>query len=161
MKKLSASLEDYLEAIFFIVEEKGAARPKDIADRLHVKAASVTGALKQLAAKGMVNYAPYDIVTLTAPGKRIAKGIAKKHKALLSFFTNVLDIEPDEATDFACTMEHSIPDHVLERFVAFAEFVEKCPNSGAIWQSKAKGYFCRAQSPDKTLCNECALTSDF
>ena len=156
MKKLSASLEDYLETIFFIVEEKGAARPKDIADRLQVKAASVTGALKQLAAKELVNYAPYDIVTLTTPGKRIAKGIAKKHTALLSFFTNVLDIPSKEVEEFACTMEHSIPDHVMERFVEFAEFVEKCPNRGASWKEASHGYFCKTRGVDPQ-CEKCNL----
>jgi len=156
MEKLSASLEDYLEAIFVIAEEKGAARPKDISVRLHVKAASVTGALKTLAEKKLVNYAPYDVVTLTATGKRIAKNIAKKHKALLNFFTNVLDIPQDEVEDFACKMEHIIPDHVLERFVEFAEFVDKCPNRGAIWREGAHGYFCQTRGVDPQ-CEKCQL----
>ena len=49
--KISASLEDYLEAIFWIVKSKGAARAKDIAERLRVKASSVTGALQALKEK--------------------------------------------------------------------------------------------------------------
>ena len=157
MEKLSSSLEDYLETIFVIAEEKGAARPKDIADRLNVKAASVTGALKLLAEKALVNYAPYDVVTLTASGKKIAKAVMKKHEALLNFFINVLDIPKEDAEDFACKMEHTIPDHVLERFVQFSEFVQRCPNSGAVWQSKAKGYFCSAQKSSQPLCKECNL----
>lgn len=156
MTKLSSSQEDYLEAIFFISEEKGAARPKDIAGRLHVTAASVTGALKNLASKGLVNYAPYDVVTLTTAGKRIAKGIAKKHDALLSFFTNVLDIPREEVEEFACTMEHTIPDHVMERFVEFAEFVEKCPNHGAVWREGSHGYFCKTRGIDPQ-CEKCNL----
>lgn len=152
---LSASLEDYLEAILFTTEEKGAARPKDLADRLHVRAASVTGALQLLAQKKLVNYTPYDLVTLTAAGKRVAGKVARKHRALLRFFSNVLDIPREEAEDFACKMEHAIPDHVLERFVGFAEFVERCPNSGAVWQGKAKGYFCTAQSSEQSACKQC------
>jgi DtxR family Mn-dependent transcriptional regulator len=157
MEKLSASLEDYLEAILMAAEEKGAARPKDIADRLNVKAASVTGALRQLAEKELINYTPYDVVTLTPSGSRLAKKIAGKHNALLNFFTNVLDIPRAEAEDFACNMEHAIPDHVLERFIGFAEFVERCPNSGAIWQGKAKGYFCKAQGSGQIACKKCNL----
>ena len=158
MEKLSSSLEDYLETILLISEEKGAARPKDIADRLDVTAASVTGALKLLASKELIHYAPYDLVTLTSAGKRTARVIAKKHTALLNFFTNVLDIPRERAEEFACKMEHVIPDDVLERFVGFAEFVERCPNSGAIWQGKAKGYFCRAQGSGQELCGKCSLT---
>jgi len=157
MQKLSSSLEDYLEAIFVVAEEKGAARPKDIADRLKVTPASVTGALKHLSEKELVNYAPYDVVTLTASGKRIAKEIQRKHRALFGFFTNVLDIDTEEAEDFACKMEHSIPEHVLERFIGFSEFVQRCPNSGAVWQGKTKGYFCREQTGGATLCRDCKL----
>jgi DtxR family Mn-dependent transcriptional regulator len=160
MEKLSDSLEDYLEAILQAAEEKGAARPKDIAARMNVKAASVTGALRQLAEKELINYSPYDLVTLTPAGSRMAKKIAGKHSALLRFFTHVLDIPAEEAEEFACTMEHAIPDHVLERFVRFAEFIERCPNSGAVWQGKAKGYFCKAQGSGQTLCAECSLEKD-
>lgn len=158
MEKLSSSLEDYLETIFMVTEEKGAARPKDIADRLNVKPASVTGALKHLAEKKLVNYAPYDVVTLTSAGKRIARIIAKKHNALLNFFTNVLDIQAEDAEDFACKMEHCIPDHVLERFVGFAEFVDRCPNRGAIWQKEARGYFCDSHGTGQTICDQCKLS---
>jgi DtxR family Mn-dependent transcriptional regulator len=153
---LSASLEDYLEAIFFTVAEKGAARAKDIADRLHVRAASVTGALKLLAEKKLINYAPYDLITLTATGKRIAARVAKKHNALLAFFSDVLDIPREEAEEFACKMEHAIPDHVLERFVGFAEFVSRCPNSGTVWQGKDHGYVCKAQTCGKAVCERCS-----
>lgn len=156
-EKLSSSLEDYLEAIHMVAEGKGAARPKDIADRLGVRAASVTGALKTLAEKELVNYAPYDVVTLTSKGKRIARNIVRKHDALLNFFSNVLDIPKKDAEEFACKMEHSIPDHVLERFVGFAEFVERCPNRGAIWKEKTKGYFCDTQNTGQTLCKQCSL----
>lgn len=156
MKKLSASQEDYLETIFAIASKKGAARPKDIADHMEVKAASVTGALKALAAKGLINYAPYDVVTLTADGKRIAKLISKKHEALLNFFTNVLDIPREEVEEFACQMEHSIPDPVLERFVEFAEFVDRCPNRGATWKKDSHGYFCNVR--DTPLqCSQCNI----
>ena len=66
---LSSNMEDYLEAIFHISSEKQAARAKDIADRLKVNKSSVTGALRSLSEKGYVNYAPYDIITLTGKGK--------------------------------------------------------------------------------------------
>ncbi|MBC8206845.1 MAG: metal-dependent transcriptional regulator [Kiritimatiellaeota bacterium] len=158
MKTLSSSLEDYLETIYEIAESKGAARPKDIADHLQVKPASVTGALKHLAEKELINYAPYDVVTLTAAGKKIAREIQRKHKALFGFFTNVLDIDTQEAEDFACKMEHNIPDHVLERFIGFSEFVQRCPNSGAVWREGAHGYFCKTRGVDPQ-CKKCQLAA--
>lgn len=154
---LSASLEDYLETIYFLSREEGSARPKEIAKRMKVRAASVTGALKALADKGLVNYAPYASATLTDPGRELARGIAVKHEALLHFFTQVLGIDRADAEEFACSMEHTIPDHILQRFVRFAEYTEKCPSFNASWQQNAEGYFCRAQGCEAPRCESCRL----
>ncbi len=71
----------------------------------------------------------------------------------------MLDIPAEDAEDFVCKMEHAIPDHVLERFVAFAEFVARCPNRGATWEKDARGYFCDAHGSGQTLCDSCRLKS--
>jgi DtxR family Mn-dependent transcriptional regulator len=130
---LSASLEDYLEAIYHIIAEKQAARAKDISRRLKVGGSSVTGALRSLAEKGLVNYAPYDLITLTADGEKIAADVVRRHEVLRDFFVKVLAVEYAEADDAACKMEHAIPKTVLERFIDFANFVEVCPRGGAKW----------------------------
>jgi len=158
MIELSASQEDYLETIFFLSREEGTARPKVIAERMKVRAASVTGALKALAEKGLINYVPYASVTLTDAGRDIASRIAVKHEALLHFFTQVLGIDRQEAEEFACSMEHTIPDHILQRFVRFAEYTEKCPSFNASWLESAEAYFCKAQGKKKPHCGKCRLT---
>lgn len=155
--ELSASLEDYLETIFFLSREDGKARPKDIADRMKVRAASVTGALKALGEKKLINYEPYASVTLTEEGRVVASKIAVKHEALLHFFTQVLGIESDEAEEFACSMEHTIPDHILQRFVRFAEYTEQCASFDASWLENAEGYFCKAHGRASGQCTQCRL----
>ena len=106
--KLSSSMEDYLEAIFHIVSEKQAARAKDIAKRLEVNNSSVTGALRSLSEKGLINYAPYDLITLTETGKAAAQNVVRRHKALKDFFIKILCAAEKEAEDTACKMEHAI-----------------------------------------------------
>jgi DtxR family Mn-dependent transcriptional regulator len=138
--KLSESQEDYLEAIYHIVHEKGAARAKDIADRLSVTSASVTGALHALDRKGLVNHAPYDIVTLTDSGERMAAAVVKRHGALTDFFTKVLSVNRKDAEECACKMEHAVPDDILERFVEFVRFVENCPRGGPEWEEHARAF---------------------
>ena len=125
---LSSSLEDYLEAIFHIVAQKQAARGKDIAQRLGVNNSSVTGALRVLAEKGLINYAPYDIITLTAEGKRVAKNIIQRHKALHDFFVKVLCVNGEIADRAACNMEHALPQEILSRLIQFLKFIERCPH---------------------------------
>lgn len=159
-RELSASQEDYLEAIYFLSREDGSARPKDIAIRMKVRAASVTGALRALAEKELINYTPYSSVTLTGPGRKIAGGIARKHEALLHFFTQVLGVAAVDAEEFACSMEHTIPDPILQRFVRFAEYTEKCPNFNASWERGAAGYFCKATGQGALQCDKCQLSGE-
>ena len=129
-EKLSSSLEDYLEAIYMIIQDKKGVRVKDIAKRLGVSNASVTGALKALAQKGLIHYAPYDVITLTAKGEELAKDVAWRHQALKDFFVKVLLIDPDMADQAACKMEHGIPTEIVDRFIHVIQFIEACPLGG-------------------------------
>ncbi|MBN1572792.1 MAG: DtxR family transcriptional regulator [Deltaproteobacteria bacterium] len=150
---LTASMEDYLEAIFHIMKEKQAVRPKEIAKRLKVTNASVTGALRSLAEKKLINYAPYDVITLTREGRVAAKDVIRRHEVLRDFFVNVLAVDEKNADKAACQMEHSIPKIILERFIQFADFIELCPRAGSKWIT-GYGYSCdygRIQDN----CDEC------
>jgi DtxR family Mn-dependent transcriptional regulator len=139
---LSSSLEDYLEAIYHIVEQKQAARAKDIADRMAVNSSSVTGALQSLATKGLVNYAPYDIITLTDDGKRVARDVIRRHEALHHFLVKVLSVESKEAEEAACKMEHDISPKILERLIQFVDFIDNCLIGGTNW-SESQGFICK------------------
>ncbi len=131
--ELSASQEDYLEAIYRIIETKKAARAKDIGDRLHVGRSSVTGALRALASRDLINYTPYDIVTLTQKGQTVAEDVVRRHEVLRDFFTRVLKVDAADAETAACKMEHAVPENILQRFLDFVEFVDRCPRGGAGW----------------------------
>jgi DtxR family Mn-dependent transcriptional regulator len=135
--ELSESLEDYLEAILAIEGEKKAARSKDIARRLSVSPPSVTAALQNLAARKLVNYAPYDLVTLTDSGRQLAQDVKRRHEALNRFFTHVLQLDPNEADDVACHMEHALPARALGRLVEFMDLVDNTPCGGPKWSAGA------------------------
>lgn len=121
---ISASLEDYLETIYWLMREHRVARSKDIAERLGVTKSSVTGALRQLTSSGYVNYAPYSFVTLTEEGERLAQTIAKRHRVLGEFLHRVLGIEAGMADANACRIEHAIDGEVLDRLTAFIHFLD-------------------------------------
>lgn len=123
--QLSASLEDYLETIFSIYAEKGGVRAKDISQRLDVKAGSVTGALQSLAEKKLINYAPYDIITMTNLGLEKARQITRRHEVLKDFFIEVLGVDQIIADQGACKLEHDIPKVIFERLVEFVEDYKK------------------------------------
>ena len=152
---LTASQEDYLEAIYHISAKKMAARAKDIAERLGVRGSSVTGALRSLGALGLINYAPYDLITLTGEGKVVAEESVRRHSALERFLVNVLGIDEKEADEAACKMEHAVPKPIIERLVKYSEYVEKCPKGGVSWES-GFGYYCK-QGCTTEDCQRCSV----
>jgi DtxR family Mn-dependent transcriptional regulator len=104
-EKLSASLEDYLEAIYHLTAGQGVARSKDIAEAMAVSRASVTGALRSLSEKELVNYKPYGYITLTKKGQRIARRVAHRHEILTRFFEGLLGAKASTAQAAACRAE--------------------------------------------------------
>ena len=120
--KVTASLEDYLEAIYEIIEEKQGVKAIDISKRLNVRRSSVTEALKNLAGKNLVNYGRYDVISLTPQGVKVAKNVVQKHQVLFNFFSKILGVNQDEAQKIACRVEHVISEDVLHRLIAFIEF---------------------------------------
>jgi len=145
---VSASLEDYLEAIYHIVEAKGAARAKDIVLRLGVHNSSVTQALRSLSEKNLINYAPYDVITLTGDGKRIALDVVKRHTALSVFLHKVLGLSDQESDEGACRMEHAVNPAIMDRLVKFLEYFENCPMNDVHWDDDL-GFFCGRSDDEK------------
>ena len=153
IQTLSASLEDYLEAIFHIITQKKVARVKDISHRLKVNNSSVTGALKVLTEKNLINYAPYDVVTLTPAGETVAREVISKHEVLKKFFVKVLSVDEEAAEDSACKMEHSVSEEILERLVQFVEFINSCPRGGPQWIEHFREHCNRSATREE--CVEC------
>ena len=129
-EKLSASLEDYLEAIYHLTAGQGVARSKDIAEAMGVSRASVTGALKALSEKELVHYQPYGYATLTEDGQQIARQVVRRHEVLTCFFEDLLGAEPSTAQAAACRAEHTLGPEITARLMAFIEFVSETRNDG-------------------------------
>ena len=150
---LSASLEDYIEAIYHIVEEKLVARSKDIAKRLNVSRASVTEALRALAKKDLINYSPYEAITMTEQGRTIAEDVIFRHNSLKRFFTEVLVISEDTAEEAACKIEHAAPPEVIAQMIGFMKFLQICPRGGA---ELLKGFAAFCEKGDRSAdCSTC------
>lgn len=130
MSQLSASLEDYMEAVYRIIKDKKAVRPTDIALELGVKNSSVTSALKALSERKLINHVPYDVITLTSAGEKIASEIVRRHEVIRDFFIKVLSVDPAQADETACRIEHVISSQILEKFIDFINFLDVCPLRG-------------------------------
>ncbi|RLB57852.1 MAG: metal-dependent transcriptional regulator [Deltaproteobacteria bacterium] len=123
-KNLTSNMEDYLEAILTLQEEQKVARVRDIARQLKVKMPSVTGAVRNLAEKGLVNYERYSFVTLTEKGRKIAEEITSRHQILYDFLTRVLLVDMEIAELDACRIEHAVSPPTMTKLKIFlADYV--------------------------------------
>ncbi|CCK81440.1 MULTISPECIES: metal-dependent transcriptional regulator [Desulfobacula] len=127
--QLSESLEDYLETILELQKTKTVARSKDIAEKMDIKRGSVTGMLKKLAGKELINYEPYGYVTLTPEGKKIALEIERRHIFLKDFFYRVLKVDEKTADRTACQMEHAMNQQTFNKFKKFINKIDTCPHN--------------------------------
>lgn len=150
---LSPEMEDYLETIAGLFRANGEARVTDIAERLSVRKASVTQALRTLSDKGLVHYQPYVSPTLTTTGKRVAERVQHRHDVLKRFLSEVLLIDSGIAESNACRLEHAVDKEVLEHLTHFIDFIQQCPRGGAKW-IRGYEYFC---DPDRETekCERC------
>ncbi len=128
--QLSPTLEDYLEVISRVISKRRVARVRDVAAAMGVHKSTVTAALKSLSEKGLVEYSPYEVTTLTASGRKAAAEVLRRHELIRDFLTDVLLIDEAVADANACRMEHAMDAEVLERFAMFAELAKEKRHSG-------------------------------
>jgi len=124
-RRISPSLEDYLEAIYIISKKYGSARVKEIADFLNVKSSSVSEAIGRLKDAGLVDHEKYGRIRLTSVGRQVAVEVYRKHVELLNFLVNVLGVPREIAERDACAIEHVISKVTLEKLLNFIEQVMK------------------------------------
>jgi DtxR family Mn-dependent transcriptional regulator len=151
---LSESLEDYLEIILALEKANKVARVKDIAEKMGVLRGSVTGALKNLAEKDLINYEPYSFITLTRKGAVIAREITRRHLVIKNFLHNVLLLNGEKAEKNACRMEHAMDKAAINRLVKFIEYIQNCPRTGDDWIKAFVNYYSKDEH-DLGKCEEC------
>ena len=149
---MSASLEDYLEAIFNLAAANTVARSKDISEMLDVSKASVTGALRALAERELVNYKPYGYITLTDEGERRAAKVARKHEIIRSFFVDILGVRADKAHEAACKAEHAFGPEIVDRLLGFMDFVTAEHEKGLDLAGQFRE-FCRDNGVGGQVCD--------
>ena len=138
-EELTPSMEDYLETILILEQKNRVARVKDIAEKLAVQMPSVTGALKSLKSRELVEYEKNSFINLTPKGLKLAKAIFQRHKILVEFFSDALGLEGDYAEEQACKVEHAIDQDTALRFRNLTRWVVSRQGDGPAPGSLADG----------------------
>ena len=115
---LTQALEMYVKTIHELEDEFGSAAPSDIADRLAVKAPSVTSALQKLDALGMAEYQRYQHVNLTEKGRKVAKMLDRRHRTIRDFLI-IIGVDEEIAMSDACEIEHIVHKETIDKLAQF------------------------------------------
>lgn len=81
------SMEDYIERIYKLIDEKGYARVSDIAEGLEVHPSSVTKMIQKLDKDKYLIYEKYRGLILTTKGEKMGKRLVDRHQLLEDFLT--------------------------------------------------------------------------
>jgi Mn-dependent DtxR family transcriptional regulator len=118
--ELTKALEMYIKVAYELQYELGIATVSDMAERLNVKAPSVTAALQKLDSMGMVDYRKYQNVKLTKRGVAVAKKLNQRNKTLLDFLL-MIGVDEDTAKTDACEIEHVVNPVTIEKLEEYLE----------------------------------------
>lgn len=114
----TAPVEDYLKVIYDIERHAGAAGTNDIAQRLSIAPASVSGMVRRLADQGLLEHERYRGVRLTDMGRRVALRTIRRHRVIEAYLTLALGYPWDLVHDEAERLEHAASDELIDRMAA-------------------------------------------
>jgi DtxR family Mn-dependent transcriptional regulator len=115
---LTRSVEDYLKAIYRLSPQGRTASTSEIAQRLELSPASVSGMVKRLSEHGLLEHVPYKGVQLTADGRRAALRMLRRHRLIEAYLVAFLGYTWDTVHDEAERLEHAVSDTLVERLAA-------------------------------------------
>ncbi|MEK5323079.1 transcriptional regulator MntR [Aeribacillus sp. FSL M8-0254] len=118
------SMEDYIEQIYLLIENKGYARVSDIAEALSVHPSSVTKMVQKLDKDDYLVYEKYRGFVLTPKGKKIGKRLVYRHD-LLEQFLRIIGVKEENIYRDVEGIEHHLSWDAIDRIGNLIQFFEK------------------------------------
>src|SRR5215212_7912530 len=119
-KNITISIQDYLKHIYELTESGETASTNALAQKLHIKPASVTGMVQKLASAkpALVEYQKHQGVTLTEEGQKAALEVIRHHRLVEAWLVQTLGYSWDEVHEEAERLEHVISEDFERRIAA-------------------------------------------
>ncbi|SEB69774.1 transcriptional regulator MntR [Paenibacillus sp. GP183] len=131
------SMEDYLEKIYKLIDEKGYARVSDIAEGLEVHPSSVTKMIQKLDKDSYLVYEKYRGLILTSKGKKMGKRLVDRHQLLEEFLT-VLGVNEENIYKDVEGIEHHLSWDSITCIETLLEYFRRDPSRSDILQQIRK-----------------------
>ena len=158
MKRLTESLEKYLLAVYELTKNGNSIIVKDVSEYLKIGGASTAEAIKTLRDSGFVDYVPYGNINLTKEGQSVVELKLYRHDTIAKFLNKVLGIDIDNANKNANTIEYSMTEDVLIKFVHFLDFMTQCSCKEPKWIKSCKHSLANGKMSEK--CEACKTTEN-
>lgn len=120
------SMEDHIEIIYSLIEQKGYARVSDIAEALSVLPSSVTKMVQKLDKDGYLIYERYRGLMLTPRGQKLGKRLVKRHD-LLEQFLRLIGVEEERIYGDVEGIEHHLSWNSIDRIADLVQLLEEDP----------------------------------
>ncbi|MDM5199674.1 transcriptional regulator MntR [Fictibacillus enclensis] len=120
------SMEDYIERIYALIEEKGYARVSDLAESLEVHPSSVTKMIQKLDKGKYLVYEKYRGFVLTPNGKKLGKRLVYRHD-LLEGLLKVIGVDEENIFEDVEGIEHHLSWNAIDRIGDLLQYFEEDP----------------------------------
>lgn len=121
------SMEDHIEQIYLLIENKGYARVSDIAEALSVLPSSVTKMVQKLDKDGYLLYEKYRGLTLTPKGQKLGKRLVQRHD-LLEQFLRLIGVNEEHIYEDVEGIEHHLSWNSIDRIADLVQLLEEEPD---------------------------------
>lgn len=118
------SMEDYIEQIYMLIEDKGYARVSDIADALTVHPSSVTKMVQKLDKDEYLIYEKYRGLVLTPKGQKIGKRLVYRHE-LLEQLLRIIGVDEENIYEDVEGIEHHLSWNSIDRIGDLVQYFEE------------------------------------
>ncbi|MEE1131794.1 MAG: transcriptional regulator MntR [Caryophanon sp.] len=120
------SMEDHIEQIYLLIEQKGYARVSDIAEALAVLPSSVTKMVQKLDKDGYLIYEKYRGLALTPKGQKLGKRLVQRHE-LLEQFLRLIGVNEQLIYNDVEGIEHHLSWDSIDRIADLVQVMEENP----------------------------------
>lgn len=134
------SVEDYLEAIYFLVSPIGEYQPAEgspanaarVADMLGISRAAVGEMLKRLGVEGLLKRDGGRELVFTKAGAERAEQVVRSHRIIERFLTDFLGYSPAGAHEHADALGDAFTPDMIDRMNERLGFPDRCPHGWPI-----------------------------
>ena len=128
----SATVENYLKALFSLSNDRGEVNISDLSTTLQVSKPTANSMVKNLQQQGWVVYEKYKPLRLTTEGKRAAALIIRKHRLTEMFLVEKMGFGWEEVHEIAEQVEHVKAPAFFDRMDELMEYPKFDPHGSPI-----------------------------